>query len=389
MSFAARTEINVVTDGTLVSNSRDVALSGLILAQRAITEDTKVDLRVARLLTNSFVNRSEAVARVVLVGLLDAAGTVVPVGARQALVAGTDDALLASITNSSVLELTAGQAARHDEVLQAEVAVRAKGEGVGRVVAMLVAQQTAKAEVIILAVIATHKVALIDLTAAPIAHRLLIAMNSDIRLGRKASVEGGLHLLNLFRGGGLVSRAHCDLGLDLFLLLHGSNLFGKLGGVLGLDLRLGLSLTRGNRLGSAVGHDTVHHHPLDQPVTIATAGRTGLDALWAQVVVTIFADTAVIVLVGNRSTTVVAVNAEHAVGGAVRDNWETDLVFSLKVPVARRLNGCLHRLRREGINLERGSCQLRSGREGLGMSHGDGGAEDGLKVTVSGRALGG
>jgi hypothetical protein len=93
MSFAARTEINVVTDGTLVSNSRDVALSGLILAQRAITEDTKVDLRVARLLTNSFVNRSEAVARVVLVGLLDAAGTVVPVGARQALVAGTDDAL--------------------------------------------------------------------------------------------------------------------------------------------------------------------------------------------------------------------------------------------------------------------------------------------------------
>jgi hypothetical protein len=82
--------------------------------------------------------------------------------------------LLASITNSSVLELTAGQAARHDEVLQAEVAVRAKGEGVGRVVAMLVAQQTAKAEVIILAVIATHKVALIDLYCMMLALSLVL-----------------------------------------------------------------------------------------------------------------------------------------------------------------------------------------------------------------------
>lgn len=62
-----------------------------------------------------------------------------------------------------MLELTARKAARHDEVLQAEVTIRAKGEGVGRVVAMLVAQETTKAEVIVLAVVATHKIALIDL----------------------------------------------------------------------------------------------------------------------------------------------------------------------------------------------------------------------------------
>lgn len=71
--------------------------------------------------------------------------------------------LLTSIANGSVLELATGKAARHDQVLQAEVAVRAKGEGVGGMVTVLVAQQAAKAEVIILALGATHKVALIYL----------------------------------------------------------------------------------------------------------------------------------------------------------------------------------------------------------------------------------
>lgn len=93
MGLAARTEVNVVTDGTLVANTSDVALSRLVLAQRAITEDAKVDLRVTRLITNSFVDRGKAVSRVVLVGLLDARGAVVPVGARQALVADADDTL--------------------------------------------------------------------------------------------------------------------------------------------------------------------------------------------------------------------------------------------------------------------------------------------------------
>lgn len=71
--------------------------------------------------------------------------------------------LLTAITDGSVLELATGKAARHDEVLQAEVAVRAKREGVARVVAVLVTQQATKAKVIVLAVIAAHQVALIDL----------------------------------------------------------------------------------------------------------------------------------------------------------------------------------------------------------------------------------
>ena len=72
-----------------------------------------------------------------------------------------------------MLELTARKAARHDEVLQAVVAVRAKGKGVGRVVAVLVAQETTKAEVIILAVVATDKVALIDLYSFMLALSLI------------------------------------------------------------------------------------------------------------------------------------------------------------------------------------------------------------------------
>jgi hypothetical protein len=184
VGLAARAEVNVVTDGTLVANAGNIALSRLVIAQRAITEDAKVDLRVTRQITNSFVDRGEAVSRVVLVGLLDARGAVVPVRARQALVAGADDTLevvsmcsarrqiyglgkksiylLTSITNGSVLELATGETARHDQVLQAEVAVRAKREGVGRVVAVLVAQQATKAKVVVLAVIASHQVALID-----------------------------------------------------------------------------------------------------------------------------------------------------------------------------------------------------------------------------------
>jgi hypothetical protein len=101
VGLAARTEVNVVADGTLVANAGDVALSRLVLAQRAITEDAKVDLGVTRLLTNGFVDRGEAVSRVVLVGLLGAGRAVVPVGARQTLVAGADDALkVVSISSS-------------------------------------------------------------------------------------------------------------------------------------------------------------------------------------------------------------------------------------------------------------------------------------------------
>lgn len=45
------------------------------------------------LVTDCFVDRGKAVARMALVGFLDASGAVVPVGAGQALVAGANNAL--------------------------------------------------------------------------------------------------------------------------------------------------------------------------------------------------------------------------------------------------------------------------------------------------------
>lgn len=76
-----------------------------------------------------------------------------------------------------MLELTARKASRHDEVLQAEVTVGAQGKGVGRVVTVLVAQQATKAEVKVLAVKATHKVAVIHLCVSLLALVLIYQGN--------------------------------------------------------------------------------------------------------------------------------------------------------------------------------------------------------------------
>jgi len=77
-------------------------------------------------------------------------------------VTDTNDALLTAITNGSVLELAAREAARHDQILQAEVAVRAEREGVSRVVTMLVPQKAAETQVIVLAVTAMDQVGFIN-----------------------------------------------------------------------------------------------------------------------------------------------------------------------------------------------------------------------------------
>lgn len=97
----------------------------------------------------------------VLRGSHDTVTAVIPIGAGQTLMAGANDAIVTAITNGSVLELAARKAARHDQVLQAEVAVRAEREGVSRVVTMFVSQQAAKAQVIVLTVIAADQVAII------------------------------------------------------------------------------------------------------------------------------------------------------------------------------------------------------------------------------------
>jgi hypothetical protein len=160
--LAVRAEVNVIADSTLVANTLDVALSRLILAQGAVTENAIVNVHLMRrLVADSFINRSESVARVGLLGARGTGTAVVPVWAAQTLVPGANNALVTAITDSCMLELTTWKTASHDQVLEAEIAVSSRGEGVGGMVTMLVPQQTTEAQIIVFTVQATDQVGLI------------------------------------------------------------------------------------------------------------------------------------------------------------------------------------------------------------------------------------
>ena len=95
-------------------------------------------------------------------------------------------------------------------------------------------------------------------------------------------------------------------------------------------------ITRRNNLSGAVGDGTVLDDSLDQPVTIAAASGSRINTLWAQVIVPVLANAAVIVSIRNRTTAFVAVDAKHAVGGVVGDDGELMLIrIHLEVTVAR------------------------------------------------------
>lgn len=93
MGFAIRAEVNVITNGTLVTSSCDIVLRWLVLTQGPIAEDTIVNLVETRLVTKSIINRRESVTRVIDGSLGVTVGAEVPVRAGQALVASANDAL--------------------------------------------------------------------------------------------------------------------------------------------------------------------------------------------------------------------------------------------------------------------------------------------------------
>jgi hypothetical protein len=62
--------------------------------------------------------------------------------------------------------------------------------------------------------------------------------------------------------------------------------------------------------GHAVDDGTILYQPLQQPVILARAGYTSVNAVKAQVIVTIVTDAAVVVLAGDAASAVVAVDAE-------------------------------------------------------------------------------
>lgn len=159
--LAACTEVGIITHSALVANAVDVALGRLVLAKRAITENTIVDFMLTGSLANSIVDWNEAMVGVALRGIHNTLRAEIPIRARQALVTDTNDALITSIADSRMAELAARQAARCDEILQAEVTVRSEVESVTRVVAMLVSEEAAKAKVVVFAIIAAYKIALV------------------------------------------------------------------------------------------------------------------------------------------------------------------------------------------------------------------------------------
>jgi len=107
-----------------------------------------------------------------------------------------------------------------------------------------------------------------------------------------------------------ITRAGRTLALLLFHLLVVHFLFlsegtGHLGGFVQLDLG-------GDSFGRAVDDLAILHKALDQPVTVARAVTANVYASLAQIVVTVIADIAVIVLILHRLVTDVAVDGPSA-----------------------------------------------------------------------------
>lgn len=157
----------------------------------------------------------------------------------------------------------------------------------------------------------------------------------------------------------------------------------RLGDHLTLDLSGALDegTARRNDLSGTVSDGTVFDNPLDQPVTIAAASGTSGDTLGAQVVVPVLANAAVVVAVGNGTATFVAINAEHAVGGIVRDDGELVLVcLQLEIAEARLAEGLLYLV--EIICLLDKTCGGFHSWHGRGGRRGSG-AQDSVQVTVT------
>ena len=91
--LTARTEVGVITDSALVANSVDVTLSRLVLAQWTITEDAIVNFALTSWLADSLIDLHEPMTRMALRSIQDAIGAEIPIGAGQALVTNTNDAL--------------------------------------------------------------------------------------------------------------------------------------------------------------------------------------------------------------------------------------------------------------------------------------------------------
>lgn len=112
----------------------------------------------------------------------------------------------------------------------------------------------------------------------------------------------------------------------------------RLWGRLRLLCLLSLNLVRREGFGRAVGDDAVFDKSSNQPMIFTEAIYTRINALRAEIIVTIGTGVAVIVLIGNRMATMIAVNAENTGKRTVRDDGSTGVVGAQgKIPLVLRL----------------------------------------------------
>lgn len=149
----------------------------------------------------------------------------------------------------------------------------------GGVVSMDVLQQAANAQVVVFAGVTVYHCALGKFSKACIASTLICNFL--------------LFLLNLGLRNSL-------LFFNLWLFLDRSRLLGRLRRI----------KTLGCDRSNAVDDDTILHQTLQQPVVLTRARYTSVNAVDAQVVVTVVTDAAVVVLAGDATSAVVAVDAE-------------------------------------------------------------------------------
>lgn len=81
VSLAGCTEVSIMADSALVSYTSNAALTGWVLAEGSITENTGMDLGVNWYVAQSAIDRCKAMARMLGVGSFNASPAKVPVGA--------------------------------------------------------------------------------------------------------------------------------------------------------------------------------------------------------------------------------------------------------------------------------------------------------------------
>lgn len=257
---------------------------------------------------------------------------------------------------------------------------------------MRVLQQTREAEIIILAVGASNHLRLIEFCDT--ISKTHLSTGAAGPLTSEASIAGALaHLFGRVRRGRhrLGSRDRfrtrdCFRSRDRLGSRNGHHLAGLLLG----RFWLSLGPPRSDRFGRAVGHDAIGDHAFDQPVILTVASDTRIYTSWAEIVVPVVTDAAVVVFPRDGAPTVVAVDAERRGGGVGRREEQRigRLILTKRKKTVARLN-------RRGLDGRDLLDRLHSLRRRIhgGTNHGQdavgpngrwqGRAQDGFQVAVT------